>query len=67
MRSLRPPLIVLLAGLTPSVWANDVVIHTGHLIDGAGAGTRDNVSILVKDDRITGVQDGFPTRLQGEH
>lgn len=41
--------------------ARDYVIHAGHLIDGVSAGERANVSILVHDDQITGVQDGFVT------
>ncbi|GHC83763.1 metal-dependent hydrolase family protein [Novosphingobium pokkalii] len=41
--------------------ARDYVIHAGHLIDGVNAGERANVSILVHDDQITGVQDGFVT------
>ncbi|QCI95661.1 amidohydrolase family protein [Novosphingobium sp. EMRT-2] len=45
---------------TPAM-AKDLVVHAGHLIDGVGAKPRDNVSILIHDDRITGVQDGFVT------
>ena len=45
---------------TPAT-AKDLVVHAGHLIDGVGAKPRDNVSILIHDDRITGVQDGFVT------
>ena len=39
--------------------ARDVVIHAGTLIDGAAAPARHQVSILVHDDRITAVQEGF--------
>jgi imidazolonepropionase-like amidohydrolase len=39
--------------------ARDLVIHAGRLIDGTGAAPRSQVSILVHDDRITGVQAGF--------
>ncbi|MFL5296393.1 MAG: amidohydrolase family protein, partial [Phenylobacterium sp.] len=39
--------------------AKDVVIHAGRLIDGVAKAPREKVSILVRDDRIVGVQDGF--------
>jgi len=39
--------------------ARDVVIHAGRLIDGTGAAPRTQVSILIRDDRITAVQPGF--------
>jgi imidazolonepropionase-like amidohydrolase len=46
--------------------AKDVVIHAGKLIDGVSATPRTNVSILVHDDRITGVQSGFVTPAGAE-
>ena len=39
--------------------AKDIVIHAGRLIDGTGAPPRTQVSILIKDDKITGIQQGF--------
>ncbi len=39
--------------------AKDVVIHAGRLIDGVTKTERDQVSILIHDDRITAVQPGF--------
>jgi imidazolonepropionase-like amidohydrolase len=39
--------------------AKDLVIHAGRLIDGTGGAVREKVSILVHDERITAVQDGF--------
>lgn len=39
--------------------AKDIVIHAGRLIDGSGAAPRTQVSVLIKDDHITGVQPGF--------
>jgi imidazolonepropionase-like amidohydrolase len=39
--------------------AKDVVIHAGILIDGTGAAPKKQVSILIHDDRITGVQPGY--------
>jgi imidazolonepropionase-like amidohydrolase len=49
--------IAVLAGAPAS--ARDVVIHAGRLIDGVSKAPRSQVSILIRDDRITGVQDGF--------
>jgi len=46
--------------------ARDVVIHAGHLIDGVSATPRDKMSILIHDDRITGVQQGFVTPAGAE-
>lgn len=46
--------------------ARDVVIHAGHLIDGTSRLTRDRVSIIIKDDRITGVENGFIDRPGAE-
>lgn len=37
----------------------DIVIHAGRLIDGSGGAPRTHVSILIKDDKITGVEAGF--------
>jgi imidazolonepropionase-like amidohydrolase len=39
--------------------ARDVVIHAGRLIDGVSKTPQSQVSILIHDDRITGVQPGF--------
>lgn len=39
--------------------AKDVVIHAGRLIDGVSKTPRSQVSILIHDDRVTGVQPGF--------
>jgi imidazolonepropionase-like amidohydrolase len=41
--------------------AKDVVIHAGHLIDGVSTAPLEKMSILIHDDRITGVQKGFVT------
>jgi imidazolonepropionase-like amidohydrolase len=48
--------LALLAGTAA---ARDVVIHAGHLIDGTGAAPREKVSILIHDDRISGIEQGF--------
>jgi imidazolonepropionase-like amidohydrolase len=42
-----------------SAFAHDVVIHAGRLIDGVDKAPRANVSILIHDDRIAGVENGF--------
>lgn len=41
--------------------AGDLVIHAGTLIDGLSDQPRTKVSILVHDDRITAIRDGFIT------
>jgi imidazolonepropionase-like amidohydrolase len=41
--------------------ARDVVVHAGALIDGVSRTPRQRVSILIHDDRITGVSDGYVT------
>lgn len=47
-----------LAAAAPAC-AKDVVIHAGRLIDGVSKAPRTQVSILIHDDRITGVEPGF--------
>src|ERR1700756_4870995 len=42
-----------------SAGAENIVIHAGRLIDGVSKEPRSQVSILIHDDRITGVKDGF--------
>lgn len=46
--------------------ARDQVIHAGKLIDGVGKTPREKVSILIHDDRITGVEAGFVTPAGAE-
>lgn len=46
--------------------AKDIVIHAGRLIDGVSKAPRAEVSILIKDDRITGVQAGYVTPAGAE-
>jgi imidazolonepropionase-like amidohydrolase len=46
--------------------AKDVVIHAGTLIDGISATPKQRVSIIIHDDRITGVQNGFVTPAGAE-
>ena len=51
--------------ITPAI-AKDVVIHAGTLIDGASTTPKRQVSIIIHDDRITGVQSGFVTPAGAE-
>ncbi|KAB7647902.1 amidohydrolase family protein [Polymorphobacter fuscus] len=59
----RPMLAMLLAAAAvlaaPQARAKDVVIHAGTMIDGTAAQPRRQVSIIIKDERIVGVQNGF--------
>ena len=50
---------LLAAAVAGSAVARDVVIHAGTLIDGVSDTPRRQVSILVHDDRIVGVEPGF--------
>jgi imidazolonepropionase-like amidohydrolase len=52
-------IIGLVIFLSSVAFAKDIVIHAGRLIDGSGGAVRTQVSILIKDDKITGVQSGF--------
>lgn len=52
--------VCALATSSPAL-AKDLVIHAGRLIDGVSKTPRTEVSILIKDDRITGVQAGYVT------
>jgi imidazolonepropionase-like amidohydrolase len=56
-------LLLGIAGLgAPSVSAaHDTVIHAGTLLDGISADARRQVSIVIHDDRITSVVQGFVT------
>ena len=46
--------------------AHDAVIHAGTLIDGTTSAARQQVSIMIRDDRITGVESGFVTPAGAE-
>lgn len=54
-------LIASTALLAMPATARDIVVHAGHLIDGITAQAKGPSSILIKDDRIVGVQSGFVT------
>jgi imidazolonepropionase-like amidohydrolase len=49
-----------------SACAKDVVIHAGQLVDGVSAKPLEQMSILIHDDRITGLQKGFVTPAGAE-
>ena len=54
--------LACLAGLLflPAVAAaTDMVVHAGLLYDGVGEAPRKNVSVVIHDDRITAIREGF--------
>jgi imidazolonepropionase-like amidohydrolase len=51
--------LALAIGLVSGASAADVAIHAGRLIDGTGGKPREQVTILVHDDRIVSVTPGF--------
>jgi imidazolonepropionase-like amidohydrolase len=53
-----PAVLIALSLASPAV-AKDVVVHAGALLDGVSATPRREVSILITDDKITGVQAGY--------
>jgi imidazolonepropionase-like amidohydrolase len=55
----------LLPAATPAA-ARVPVIHAGRLIDGVSANAWSNVSIVIKDDRIVRVENGFVTPTGAE-
>lgn len=52
--------------LATSASARDIAIHAGILIDGVSATPRRQVTILVHDERIAAVQDGFTSPAGAE-
>src|ERR1041385_2217614 len=64
-RSIAAAAVVAFLATAPAM-AKDLVIHAGRLIDGVSAQPRNQVSILVHDDRITAVQSGFVTPAGAE-
>ncbi|PNU04366.1 amidohydrolase [Novosphingobium guangzhouense] len=57
-----PLAIAMLCGASGTAMARDVVIHAGQLFDGTGSAMRSKVSVVIHDDRIVAVEDGFVTR-----
>jgi imidazolonepropionase-like amidohydrolase len=60
--------LLIITGLAAAsaAFAHDIVIHAGTLIDGTGAESRRQVSILIHDDRISAVESGFVTPAGAE-
>lgn len=54
-------MLALMMALTGTAQAKDIVIHAGALLDGVSATPQKQVSILIHDDRITGVKAGYIT------
>ena len=52
--------------LSVPAFAKDIVIHAGTLIDGLSDAPRKQVSILIHDDRIMTISDGFVTPAGAE-
>lgn len=63
----RPCLLAacLLVASSPAA-AKDVVVHAGTLIDGSGETPRREVSVLIHDEHIVGVEPGFQTPAGAE-
>lgn len=59
-------LAVIAASMAAPVLAKDVVIHAGKLIDGVATTPKSQVSIVIKDERIVSVQNGFVTPAGAE-
>jgi imidazolonepropionase-like amidohydrolase len=64
-RTIAAVVVATALAVAPAL-ARDLVIHAGRLIDGVSAQPRTQVSIVVHDDRITGVQPGFVTPAGAE-
>jgi imidazolonepropionase-like amidohydrolase len=52
------PIILALSIATP-IQAKDIVVHAGTLLDGLSATPRHEISIVIKDDKITDIQPGY--------
>ena len=59
MKTAHALLLSLIAAAATPSFAGDIVIHAGHLIDGVGKTERAQVSILIHDDRIADVRQGY--------
>ncbi|ESQ84602.1 hypothetical protein ABENE_19485 [Asticcacaulis benevestitus DSM 16100 = ATCC BAA-896] len=58
--------LALMMALAGSASAKDIVIHAGTLLDGVSATPQKQVSILIHDDRITGIKAGYITHAGAE-
>jgi imidazolonepropionase-like amidohydrolase len=59
-------LAAMAAAIAGPAIAKDMVIHAGTLIDGVAASPKSKVSIVIKDERIVSVQNGFVTPAGAE-
>ena len=59
-------LAVLTGSMAMPAQAKDVVIHAGRLIDGVATAPKSRVSIVIKDERIVKVENGFVTPAGAE-
>ena len=48
-----------IAVLSPAILANDTVVHAGRLIDVSTRQIKSKASIVIHDDRIVRVEDGY--------
>ncbi len=55
----RLPAILIALSLASPALGKDIVVHAGALLDGVSATPHHEVSILITDDKITGVQAGY--------
>ena len=46
--------------------AKDIIIHAGALLDGSDAAARAHVSVLIRDDKIVDIKDGFAEQTGAE-
>jgi imidazolonepropionase-like amidohydrolase len=69
VKTFRRPLFSLAlcaAFLTSGASARDLVIHAGTLLDGVGEAPRQQVSIVVRDQKILSIESGFVTPAGAE-
>jgi len=58
--------LLLAISMAMPAMAKDIVVHAGTLLDGVSATPRHEVSILIKDDRIAGVEAGYASPAGAE-
>jgi len=58
--------IAMALALAAGAEAKDVVIHAGKLIDAVSSAPQSEMSIIIHDDRITGVEKGYVTKPGAE-
>jgi imidazolonepropionase-like amidohydrolase len=58
-RVARTSLLLVALGASTAATAGETAIHAGRMFDGLSGRLRDRVTIVVRDDRIVRVEDGF--------